>query len=576
MDFSDKTQSKRNMIPLIIGIISIIFIGITYLSFGIDPGWITLIFWTIALIASLLGIIVSIVLFVLAIKLRIKKGRVLRVLGLICNLPATIFTSVLLIIIIISSIRIPIVDSSISVTEGFEGIMDMEVNDKEIDKKTSKKIARIANSYNVEYIEINNCTIQNDADFSKLNLSRLYLNNCTIENEVDLSNLNLRRLNIDNCVFEEGFDYDLFSKQEYLYFLSIGNTNISNYYFLGEMGTIESIHFHDCLIEPNGTIILPPNLKKLTVNECNISDGSFFTNSNLLCLNYVDLSGNKLEEVSFLDSPNSEEIYTLKLNDNLIIDASFLNSPYTQGISKLYLSNNPIEDAAFLDNLEYIRELDLTGTSLQSDCVDHICKLTKMEKLWMPYIPMTDLRVIKDMENLKEAYFSGCGISSWDNAYFSNKHKIEYLDLSNNKLSSTDGISELLTYSETSLELILKNNELTFDKKVEYDAEEFRALYLDLSNNKITSLENLPETKEGYYWKLKLYGNKIDLSDEKNLNWLYNNEIDLLFIDYSDDIKNIKMDHFSCIWISDNPDSDEEEKLEAEYEKIVIDRNPNF
>lgn len=73
-----------------------------------------------------------------------------------------------------------------------------------------------------------------------------------------------------------------------------------------------------------------------------------------------------------------------------------------------------------------------------------------------------------------------------------------------------------------------------------------------------------------------MYGNKIDLSDEKNLNWLYNNEIDHLYIDYSDDIKNIKMDHFSSIWISDNPDSDEEEKLEAEYEKIVIDRNPNF
>ena len=182
---------------------------------------------------------------------------------------------------------------------------------------------------------------------------------------------------------------------------------------------------------------------------------------------------------------------------------------------------------------------------------------------------MTDLSVIRDMEDLEEAYFDGCGISSWDNAGFSNKQELEHLDLSYNKLTSAEGISEYLTYREKTAKLILRNNELTLDEKIEYESDaERRGIWLDLSNNKITSLENLPDDKNGYF-RLKLYGDDIDLSDEKNLNWLYNNEIDMLYVDYSEAIRDLQMDHFGLIWIKDNPDSDEEEKLEAEYDKWI-------
>ena len=181
-------------------------------------------------------------------------------------------------------------------------------------------------------------------------------------------------------------------------------------------------------------------------------------------LNELDFKLNKLKDINNIELLLSLEVLDLSFNILKIIDLSFESS-----VQKMSLANNLIEEIINLkfENLIY---LEISFNKLM----------------------LINVTTFSSLENLIELYVSNNLIESIENASFYNLTKLTTLDLSYNQLRHLD--SNLFKMNTKLEKFYVQNNDLKI----------FNLFYLnnvfimDLSNNKLTSIEVIEEEETNY------------------------------------------------------------------------------
>ena len=122
--------------------------------------------------------------------------------------------------------------------------------------------------------------------------------------------------------------------------------------------------------------INPEDITQLLLYDNELTDISgvkIFKNLKELYLNR-----NKIENISVLKNLNKLEY--LNINRNKVTDISFLKD--LTKLENLDLFNNKIKDISVLKNLTEIKDLSITNLELESDQIQYIQSLKKLERLY--------------------------------------------------------------------------------------------------------------------------------------------------------------------------------------------------
>ena len=252
------------------------------------------------------------------------------------------------------------------------------------------------------------------------------------------------------------------------------------------MGKLESLSFHNCVID-NNTIkylsdISAP-LTSLSIRECtgfdnysSISDlkylqylyitGSNLTNEQLASikfdnkeyLNFVDLSENEsLSDLSPLSSvkllgqlvvdktavrdfsalKDCEALHNVSAKECGITDISTLTN---KAISYLYLDNNEISDISSFANFEALRNLEICNNKITD--ISALTDRKLLSTLHLDGNQITDISALATTPSLSWLQISDNQISSL--APLSNAEQLGYLYVNRNKLTSLDGLENAL------------------------------------------------------------------------------------------------------------------------------------
>lgn len=206
-----------------------------------------------------------------------------------------------------------------------------------------------------------------------------------------------------------------------------------------------------------GDVALMPYLKKLTVQEKELTDLSFVTS--LAKLETLDLTGSRFPSDSLATLANLPSLSELILsNCGLSTIADLANAP---GLTRLDLSNNTIRNLDVLSPMTTLREIDLNHNAV------------------------TDLSALESLVNLETLDVSFNAVTSI--APLASCVKLSWLDAANNQLVRATGVNKLplLTY------LSLEYNQLT-DVSILTECKALTNLSIASNNiSDLTGFENL-------------------------------------------------------------------------------------
>ena len=201
-------------------------------------------------------------------------------------------------------------------------------------------------------------------EFIKMNYKSNNIQDIVINN--DKNNISHKKEKITNYnEILERFEYfDYFDENELLAaeFISKYNLNLN---FKGENILFMSLNLRDegfkdlCQIEF-------PNLKKLYLNENNISDIRPLEKAKFNKLEFLGLGDNIISDINILEKVNLKKLTFLDLHGNYISDITILAKFNFPELEKLYLGYNRISDINVLEtvNFKKLKEFSLSGNTI--------------------------------------------------------------------------------------------------------------------------------------------------------------------------------------------------------------------
>lgn len=328
-----------------------------------------------------------------------------------------------------------------------------------------QNIPEIASHQNIKTLVLDGQTVSNSYDY-RYSKKQYRENKIVIHFHLpNLENLSLRNLKTNDhydYLRNDFSNYDFTSTNLTHLFVS-GNTleTVSNKFFdqfpstlthlflegcsltsysapLNKTASLISLSMDDNIFScPIGNCInfeSHPNLKYLSLSNCQISTiscSAFLFNQKLA---YLDISKNKIQQISnklFTDTPALE---SLNLNDNQLENVPNFHS--LSNLKKLYINNNKIESVHqdSFSNLENLQLLTLSGNNIQfieSSVFDNLLNLVALD-LSRNQISSLEYRPAFNLEYL---ILSKNLISSLDKVELSNT-TLKYLVLIDNPLIS--------------------------------------------------------------------------------------------------------------------------------------------
>ena len=308
---------------------------------------------------------------------------------------------------------------------------------------TAEDIESIKKMKSVSYIKLNNCTLP-DTDLSWItDTTTLSLENCGLTDE-HIKSINFASLDLLS------FDID-------------GNKNVTDLSALTDVSD---------------------TLKTVSFNSCSVSDISFADKLTKLNSFYADSNG--ISEISSLK--NCTRLQILSLNNNEISSIEPLSN--CSELSKIYVNSNNLSDFNGLEKAIRLEVIEADDNSIND--FSGLTDTTVLETVSLKNnkaMDETDLSdtLVKSAERLKELHLDGNLFEEFDFAGKLKSLKILTADNCKN-LSSLEFLNNL-----TSLERFsARGCSVSSLKGLENCLS---LMYLDLSDNKITSIENLPEFK---------------------------------------------------------------------------------
>lgn len=242
-------------------------------------------------------------------------------------------------------------------------------------------------------------------------------------------------------------------------------------------------------------------LTSLTLRECNVPKDMLTRFSEFESLEYLDLSGNNIDDIEFIKEIKG--LIGLSLGNNNIKDLSPLEGLLS--LAKLDVSNNDFKNISVLQKLYLIKDLNLSGNSLKN--LNDLAVNTKIETLNVSNCNLKSLSGVKRLTSLKKLDASGNAISDFGD--IKGCAGFDYLNLSNNgiaSLSFVEGLSvKELDLSQNSIKSVksLQNTrgleKLNLSKNNISDIKYLASLedisILNLADNSITELSSLLPNK---------------------------------------------------------------------------------
>ena len=298
-------------------------------------------------------------------------------------------------------------------------------------------------------VSIENCTGINDFSFLKgKQLENLTLNGC--DSFSDLSLLDLSSLYI--LLLDGTGVTDLSAlKGTKIFHLSFQDTAVSDISFAAEMPSLQEICGTGSKVASLAPLENLENLERIEFRSCPISELPQSLES--LRLKYVDLSRCGLTDIGFLG--NCTLIKTLYLNDN----------PSLQELGEL-----PENNKGALINLS------LSRTGIEAQTLQALAPCTQLKTLFVSGIPLEDLSFVSGMVNLSSLTAENCGIT--DISALSGLKNLEIVRLAFNNIEDITPLEGSMDHSGLQT--------------------------VDLSFNRLTSAESLPEERFGI---ILLHGN---------------------------------------------------------------------
>lgn len=382
-------------------------------------------------------------------------------------------------------------------------------------KLTDEDIDKITQLSNVSSVVLDDCELPDNAvrELLKMDLSYLSLNNCGIvDSDFDnliISNDSVYSLSVnDNSITNLNI---LIPISEHIKELYIDNNPVS------DISALENLNLNVLSLNSTGLSDVSPlakitNLRELYINDNNIE--TLTPLNNCEGIQIISVNNNKLSNLSGLEhSLKLAEVYaqsnninsleglenatilsTVNLNDNILIDVSVL-SKSKETLTNLYVDNNKISDISCLSECANIKLLHINNNYISS-----------LEAL-------SEYAVLENISAKNNSLISAKGLEKATN--------IIYADLSNNAISDTSALTN-----------IIKSGYNTF--------------FLDLSNNQIRVLD-IPVIEYSF---LNLSGNEIS-----DISLLLNCKISKLIFDYSDEIDypSLSENEFYHVYVVDCP-----------------------
>lgn len=175
---------------------------------------------------------------------------------------------------------------------------------------------------------------------------------------------------------------------------------------------------------------------KLTLRNLAIDNTSEIINlENLSTILFLDLTGNKIENIEGLEKLTQLKKLSLRYNDITSINGldTLVN------LETLDLSKNKIGNISGLENLKKLKKLDL-----QSNCIKKITGLenqSKLENLNLEDNKISEISGFDALSNLKDLYLNKNKITKIEN--LNKLNNLEYLFLGSNPISTITGLENL-------------------------------------------------------------------------------------------------------------------------------------
>jgi Leucine-rich repeat (LRR) protein len=174
------------------------------------------------------------------------------------------------------------------------------------------------------------------------------------------------------------------------------------------------------------------NLTKLTtllMNDNQIENIETISNLNLL--NKVDISNNRISKINF---KKLTKLTFLNGSKNNIVNIETISS--ASNMKELYLDSNSIENAKSIESFRELEKLDLSNNKIKSV---QFKKFYNLQRVSMSYNELKNIDSLFGLSNLRFINFSNNKIESIHNKLLdSSKRTIFEIDLSHNQLNSIE------------------------------------------------------------------------------------------------------------------------------------------
>lgn len=360
--------------------------------------------------------------------------------------------------------------------------------------KSSTFNSVILNNLNEVYFDIL------DTNIKSLNMKDTYFSyennviNFTVSENILLDNVIIENLDfINNSNYNNLIFKDVKLLNEFNDSINISNINY--------LEIVDSQDIVDAFFTDNKNIENKNHINELNLKNILLYEDSSFNNYKInnikidnSSFHYIDF--NKIESLKNIEL-NETNIIELTINKNNITNITVTNN--NQLTSIIYnLDEVALNNKFVINNNKNLRELIINNARLSNSRSLDLTDYSKLEILAIKNSSLKDINFIlnQDIQMLKELDLSNNNLSSISEI---RKNNIEKLNLSNNNFTS-DELKTKLVNNDHLLYLDVSNNNLSSTVFVDL----FKKIeYLDLSNNNITSVINLDTLSNLLYLNIK-------------------------------------------------------------------------
>ena len=294
---------------------------------------------------------------------------------------------------------------------------------QEIIEETLKKWESVISSIKKEIFEIKNILnldSQNSSDYGSNNSfiqTTLLINSDIVEIKEEINHLINKNtdLNLSYILFDTNFlkainffnEFYKFKLPEYKA-LNLSYNNIRNIKGIerANFRNLETLDLSNNKLTDISYLVKTdfPKLKKLWLYNNNISDISPLKDIKYNDLEILSLNNNSIEDINIFVKVNFTKIIVLDLGNNFISDVSMLKNVKFEKLKILGLNNNKIEKIDFLENpnLSILKEIYLENNLIEDINIFGKLKLNKLNKLEI--LSLSNNR-IKDISCLNDFKF---------------------------------------------------------------------------------------------------------------------------------------------------------------------------